>query len=139
MPFISIRIAKTALTAEQSGALIHQVTVLMADIMKKKPERVSVQISLEDPSLWAVGRVRISDLDGCGVRMSIDVTRGTNSITEKEDMVTAVTLMLDEILSINLDATYIVINEIPGESWGKGGIMLSDRAKADRDALRKSE
>lgn len=138
MPFVSIRIANTELTTNQTDALIEQVTALMTDVMKKKPERVTVQISLEDPNLWAVGRKRMTDSDGCGVRMSIAVTAGTNSITEKEDMVVAATTMLDEILNINPDATYIVINEIPGESWGKGGITLADRTKADREAMRKS-
>lgn len=138
MPFISIRISKTELPTEQTDALIEQVTVLMTDVMKKKPERVTVQISLEDPNLWAVGRKRMIKSDGCGVRMSIDVTAGTNSITEKEDMVVATTKMLNEVLNINYDATYIVINEIPGESWGKGGTTLADRTKADREAQRKS-
>lgn len=125
MPFISIRISKTELPLDQTDALIEQVTVLMTNVMKKKPERVTVQISLEDPNLWAVGRKRMTNSNGCGVRMSIDVTAGTNSITEKENMVVATTRMLDEIFKINLDATYIVINEIPGESWGKGGITLA--------------
>lgn len=139
MPFISIRIAKTELSDHQSEQLIEQVTVLMANIMKKKAERVSVQISLENPKLWAVGLNRIAEMDGCGVRMSIDVTEGTNSNAEKEDMVVATTVMLDDVLGINPEASYIVINEIPGVSWGKGGIMLADRTKADRKAAREVE
>jgi 4-oxalocrotonate tautomerase family enzyme len=136
MPFISIRVGKPELTDAQAAALIEQTTALMTDVMNKKAERVSVQISVEDPNLWAVGRKRVADIDGCAVRMSIDVTAGTNSITEKEAMVAASTEMLERVLKINSDATYIIINEIPGVSWGKGGIMLADRTKADRQAER---
>lgn len=138
MPFISIQIAKTELTEVQAADLIEQTTVIMADVMKKKTERVSVHISLEDPKLWAVGHKQITKMEGCAVRMSIDVTAGTNSITEKEDMVAASNAMLDQILTTNSDATYIIINEIPGVSWGKGGIMLADRTKADREAKRRT-
>jgi len=139
MPFISIRVGKSELTETETTQLIERTTVLMTDVMKKKAERVSVQISHEDPSLWAVGRKRVADMDGCAVRMSIDVTEGTNSISEKEDMVAASTEMLDRVLKINPEATYIIINEIPGVSWGKGGIMLADRTKADREAGRRAE
>lgn len=136
MPFISIRIAKTEISEAQRLQLIEKTTELMIYVMNKERERVSVQISLEDPNLWAFGARRVSDMEGCAVRMSIDVTRGTNSISEKEDVVVAATKMLDEVLTIYKEATYILINEIPGESWGKGGIMLADRTKADREAQR---
>lgn len=139
MPFISLRIAKNEISAAQTGELIENITTLMTNVMHKKRERISVQISLEDPKLWTVGGKPISEMHGCGVRMSIDVTAGTNSIADKENMVAAATVMLDEVLTVNTEATYIVINEIPGESWGKGGIMLADRTRADRKALRKNE
>ncbi|NIZ13796.1 tautomerase family protein [Phaeobacter sp. HF9A] len=138
MPFISLRISKSDISDTQRDALIDQITVLMTDVMKKRAERVSVQISLEDPHMWAVGRVKASDMQGCAVRMTIDITAGTNSISEKEDMVAASTKMLDDILQINPEATYIIINEIPGVSWGKGGIMLADRTKADRENARRN-
>jgi phenylpyruvate tautomerase PptA (4-oxalocrotonate tautomerase family) len=67
MPFISLRISRLELSKEQTEALIERTTVLMTDVMKKRPERVSVQISLEDPQMWAVGRVKASDMDGCAV------------------------------------------------------------------------
>ncbi|MEP3248391.1 MAG: tautomerase family protein [Sneathiella sp.] len=136
MPFISLRIAKSEISDDQAAALIEQTTTLMTDIMKKKAERVSIQIALEDPRFWSVGRNRLIHMDRCGARMDIDVTAGTNTIEEKEDMVAASTTMLDDILGIDFEMTYIVINEIPGESWGKGGIMLADRAKVDRLAQR---
>lgn len=137
MPFISLRIAKKEISKSQIVELIENITTLITNVMNKKRERVSVQISCEDPDLWAVGGKLISETHGCGVRMSIDLTAGTNSIADKENMIAAATVTLDEILTINSEATYIVINEIPGESWGKGGIMLADRTRADREAQRK--
>ncbi len=109
----------------------------MAKVMKKKPEPVSVQITMENPKLWAAGRNRIVAMEDCGVRTRIDVTEGTNSTVEKEGMAVATTAVLDEVLGINPEASDIVINEIPGVSRGKGGIMLASQTKADRKAARK--
>ncbi len=100
MPFISLRISKSEISDEQTAALIDQTTALMTDVMKKRAERVSVQISLEEPHLWAVGRVRTTAMQGCAVRMTIDITAGTNSIGEKEDMVAASTEMLIMLTSV---------------------------------------
>ena len=138
MPFISMRIGRSEISQAETVELIEQTTALMTRVMKKKSERVSVQISLEAPHLWAVGRKKVAEMSGCAVRMNIDITEGTNSIAEKEDMVAASTEMLDQVLHINPDATYIIINEIPGVSWGKNSIMLADWAKADRDAERQT-
>lgn len=138
MPFISYRIGATDISQDQIDALIKQTSQLMTNVMNKKPERVTVQISLEAPTLWSAGGKLVSQIEGCSVRMSIDITAGTNSIGEKEDMIAASDLMLNEILNTNSDAVYVIINEIPGESWGKDGVTLSDISKADRMAARSS-
>ena len=52
-------------------------------------------------------------------------------------MVAQATKALDDILGIELEATYIVISEVPGVSWGKGGLMLADRTNADREEARR--
>ncbi|MEM8776011.1 MAG: tautomerase family protein [Pseudomonadota bacterium] len=137
MPFVSLMIAKSDLPENQTKDLIEAITRLMTEVMNKRPERVTVQISTADPQKWAVGRKTVADMDRCAVRMQIEVTEGTNTLCEKEDMVAQATKALDDILGIELEATYIVISEVPGVSWGKGGLMLADRTKADREEARR--
>lgn len=136
MPFVNIRIAPASLDRTEVQQLIDQTTTLMRDVMGKKAERTTIHIQPEDAELWAVGGTRISELNGRAVFMDIKVTTGTNTTTDKEDMVRASSQMLQDILGTLPNATYIVIDEIPGESWGKAGKMLFESAAADRAVKR---
>lgn len=132
MPFISIRIAPGDISEEQAEKLIARTTTLMSDVMKKKAERTTVHIQPENPNLWAVGGKKIADQDGAAVRMDIKITEGTNLAIDKVTMVEQSHAMLSEVLGALPEATYIIIDEIPGESWGKAGIMMYEFAAADR-------
>jgi len=132
MPFIKIQTAPGDISASQADQLIARTTDLMTEVMGKKRERTTVHIQPEDASLWAVGGKRISEQDGNAVYMEIKVTAGTNYTGDKEEMVLRSQKMLSEVLNAIPEATYIVIEEILGESWGKGGTMMAERSAADR-------
>lgn len=132
MPFINIRTAPNDITEDQANQLIKRTTDLMHDVMGKKRERTTVHIQPEDGHLWAVGGETMSAVKGRAVLMDIKVTAGTNTTAEKEGMVQESYKMLLEVLEAMPQATYVVIDEIPGESWGKAGVMMYERAAADR-------
>lgn len=132
MPFINIRIAPGDISEEQADQLITRTTALMRDVMKKKAERTTVHIQPENPKRWAVGGRKIADQNGTAVFMDIKITDGTNMTADKVAMVEQSHAMLSEVVGAIPEATYIIIDEIPGESWGKAGIMMYERAAADR-------
>jgi 4-oxalocrotonate tautomerase len=132
MPFINIRIAPGDISDKQADQLISSTTALMRNVMKKKAERTTVHIQPENAKLWAVGGKKIADRSGRAVFMDINITQGTNVTADKVAMVEQCYAMLSEVLGTIPEATYIVIHEIPGESWGKAGIMMYERAAADR-------
>lgn len=132
MPFINIRIAPGDISEDQADQLISRTTALMSDVMNKKAERTTVNIQPNDAGLWAVGGKRISDQNGTAVFMDIKITQGTNMTADKVTMVEESYAMLSEVLGAIPEATYIIIDEIAGESWGKAGIMMYERAAADR-------
>lgn len=134
MPFINIRIAPGDISKEQAKELIERTTALMRDVMKKKPERTTIHIQPEDPALWSSGGKRIADQTGSAVLMDIKVTEGTNMAIDKVAMVEASQRMLSEVVGAIPAATYVIIDEISGESWGKAGAMMYETAAADRKA-----
>ena len=136
MPFINIRTAPGNLSDAEATQLIDRTTALMRDIMKKKAERTTVFIEPADATLWAVGGTLISDRGGRAVFMDIKITQGTNTTTEKEAMVEESHRMLTEVLGAIPEATYIKIDEISGESWGKAGHLVYEKAAIDRAAER---
>lgn len=139
MPFINIKTAPADITKDQVKRLIAGTTELMRDVMGKKQERISVHIQPEDGDLWAVGGHTMKDQNDRAVFMDIKITAGTNSTADKEEMIWASHKMLTEILNSTPDATYIVFDEISGESWGKTGIVMAERAKQDREDKRLSQ
>lgn len=139
MPFINIKTAPADITKDQVKRLITGTTELMRDVMGKKQERISVHIQPEDGDLWAVGGHTMKDQNDRAVFMDIKITAGTNSTADKEEMIWASHKMLTEILNSTPDATYIVFDEISGESWGKTGIVMAERAKQDREDKRLSQ
>lgn len=139
MPLINIKTAPADITKDQATRLITDTTKLMSDVMGKKQERTTVHIQPEDGDLWAVGGQTMNDQNGRAVLMEINITVGTNSTADKEEMIWASHKMLSDVLNSSPEATYIVINEIPGESWGKAGIVMAERAKKDREDKRHAQ
>jgi len=138
MPFINIRTAPADISQAQARQLIDGTTRLMRDIMKKKPERTTVHIQPEDGALWAVGGKTMDDINGRAVLMEIKITVGTNTTADKEEMIWASQRMLKDVLNVTPNAAYVVIDEIPGESWGKEGVMMAEKAATDRAEARQS-
>jgi 4-oxalocrotonate tautomerase len=63
--------------------------------------------------------------------VTIDVTRegstpGSDTVTpeEKAELIRGVSELLRDVLGKPLEATFVVINEVPLENWGWGGLPV---------------
>jgi len=63
--------------------------------------------------------------------VTIDLTRegstpGSDTVTaqEKAELIRGVSELLRDVLGKPLDATFVVINEVPLENWGWGGLPV---------------
>lgn len=52
------------------------------------------------------------------------------SLEEKRQLVRRITDALVEICGSAEERVHVIIDEVPEESWGRGGTLLSDTAKA---------
>jgi len=128
MPYINIRTAGEPLTSEQVRQLVTGTTEHMTHIMGKKGELTSVRIEAADAEHWGIGAELVSDTKSRAAHMDIKVTAGTNSDAEKAAMVEAGHTLLVDVLGALPEATYVVIHDLPGGSWGYAGKTQSARA-----------
>ncbi len=129
MPFINITHSGSKLSEEQRGKLFKETTRLMNEVMHKKEELTSVRIDNYEAGDWAIGSKRMSMSSSSAVYMDIKVTQGTNTAEEKSEMIRQSTLMLKEIIGPIAEASYVVIHEVAGDSWGYNGLTQLARAQ----------
>lgn len=127
MPYIHLRLG-TTLETRQREQLCAKTTELMSTIMGKKREVTVVHIHESDPRQWAINGMMLSDGEAVGAYVDIKVTQGTNTREEKAEMIQQMLIMLQEVIGAIQEACYVVIDDIPADSWGYHGVTQAARA-----------
>jgi 4-oxalocrotonate tautomerase len=127
MPFIRITAAGSTLALEHVSRLQTEMTELMASVLGKKANLTSVLVEQPAVAGWAIGRAPAR----VAVHVDATITAGTNSTEEKELFIEQTMRLLKSVFGSELSpATYIVINEIPAQSWGYDGRTQESRRQA---------
>ena len=127
MPYINFRIGNTLENA-QRNQLYEKTTSLMKGIMGKRREVTVVHIQESEPHLWATNAVALDTDSPIGAYVDIKVTEGTNTPAEKAEMLSETAKMLKEVVGVVQEACYVVIDDIPANSWGYNGKSQAQRA-----------
>ncbi len=124
MPFITVKIASPDLTPEQTGHIQRAVTDLMAGVLRKKAELTSVLVEKTPAVGWTIGKQSLA----VAAHLDAKVTAGTNTAAEKARFIAEAGALLKEVLGPALPiATYVVIDEVPGDAWGYDGLTQTHR------------
>ncbi len=126
MPYINIRLG-TDLDNAQRDQLYEQTTTLMNQAMGKRREVTVVHIQESAPEFWATNAKVLSDDDPVGAYVDIKITQGTNSPDEKAEMIAQTVQMLHKVVGTIQEACYVVIDDIPANSWGYDGKTQAER------------
>lgn len=126
MPYINIRIG-TALNDSQREQLCVKTTSLMSEVMGKRPEVTVVHIQESEPFFWSTNASVLGEIDPISVYVDIKVTEGTNRPEEKAQMISETVKMLKESVGALQEACYVVIDDIPANSWGYDGLTQAER------------
>lgn len=127
MPYINIRLG-CELNTEKRKQLYQKTTQLMNKVMGKNPEVTVVHIMESKHQQWAVNAVELSSTKPVGAYVDIKVTEGTNTPEEKAIMIKETVEMLKNTAGIIQEACYVVIHDIPANSWGYDGKTQEERA-----------
>ena len=129
MPFINIKVAGAAPSPEQTGRLQHEVTSLMAGVLRKKPELTAVLVEHVAAGAWSIGSRPVV----LAAHLDAKVTAGSNTAAEKARFIRDAHALLKSVFGPELPmATYVVIDELPGDAWGYAGMTQAERAAASK-------
>ena len=117
MPMITLQISRLP-DAEARLAVTRAVTDLTAELLGKKRELTALSIAHVEH--WSVGAEPVG---GGLTALYLDarVTAGTNTKPEKAAWQHAVWQALDELVGPLHPASYIVVSDLPADSWGYSG------------------
>ncbi|PVE25128.1 4-oxalocrotonate tautomerase [Microvirga sp. KLBC 81] len=131
MPFIRLTILAPSLHGDQVRALQEGTTRLMSSVLGKNPSLTAVLVEQAQPGGWSIG----NEAAPVAAHVQAMITAGTNSPSEKARFIVDEMALLKEVLGPDLrDETYIVLHEVPAESWGYGGRTQEDRKKRSEAA-----
>jgi len=118
MPFVRITVSGPALAPKQVSRLYTETTELMASILGKRANLTSVLVEQPATAGWAIGGApaRIA------AHVEATITAGTNLPDEKARFIEKTMRLLTSVLGSELSpATYVVVSEVPADSWGYDG------------------
>lgn len=127
MPFIRITIAGPSLEPAQIRALQRGTTEQMASILGKKAALTNVLVEQTASASWSIG----GETAEIGAYVDAKITEGTNTSEEKARYIAAAMTMLRDVLGPSVPkASYVVIHDLAGESWGYDGVTQAARRVA---------
>ncbi len=120
MPILNVKLCVTP-TPETSGRVAAALTDLTVEILKKKRELTVVAIEYVPASEWFISGNTFASQSLATFSLDIKVTEGTNTKNEKAHYVNRVFAALEEIVGQLAPASYIVVHDVRGDSWGYQG------------------
>ncbi|MCJ2072593.1 tautomerase family protein [Methylobacterium sp. J-030] len=126
MPFINVKVAGQKLSRDQVERIQAGVTTLMTDILHKVGPLVGVLVEEVPLAGWSVGAAPVA----CAAQVDAVISAGTNTAEEKGRFIAEASRLLKDVLGSQLaDVSYVVIHEVPKDSWGYGGLTQAHRAQ----------
>jgi 4-oxalocrotonate tautomerase len=127
MPFIRITTWGPTLAPEQISRLQDEMTDLMGSTLGKNTNLTSVLVEQPTVADWAIGHVPAS----VAAHVHATITAGTNSAEEKAGFIEQTMRLLKSVLGSELShATYVVVAEVPAQSWGYDGRTQEGRRQS---------
>ena len=128
MPFAELRIQPVP-SPRQSAHIAAAVTDALEQVAGKRREVTAVRIDAGEAESWTIAGEACA---GTTAYVDVKITQGTNSREEKAGLIASLNRILRDTLGELAEASYIVIHELPAESWGYGGLSQAARAGGKR-------
>ncbi len=129
MPFINVKVAGAPLDQPQINALQKGITDLMAEVLNKVGPLVGVLVEEVPLKGWSVGAQPVKQ----AAQIDAIVSAGTNTPEQKARFIAEANMLLRSVLGPDLtEVCYIVVHDVPKDSWGYGGLTQEHRANQNR-------
>jgi 4-oxalocrotonate tautomerase len=126
MPFIHVKVAGPTLEPAQIQALQQGVTSLMAEVLHKNAALTAVLVEQVPLAGWSVGAKPIAQ----AAQIDAIISAGTNTPDQKARFIAQAYALLRDVLGPDLsEISYVVLHDLPKDSWGFGGLTQAARAR----------
>ena len=127
MPYINIRLG-SKLDNDQREQLCERTTSLMNTVMGKRREVTVVHIQESEAQQWSTNALPLATDEPVAAYVDVKITAGTNTPEEKAELISQTVKMLQDVVGTIQEACYVVIDDIPANSWGYNGVTQAERA-----------
>ncbi len=125
MPFVHVKVAAEHPSPEHTTAIQSGITALMASVLGKDASLTAVLVERMAPGAWSIGGRPVA----LAAQVDAIVSAGTNSPAQKARFVAEAMVLLRRVLGPGLhDVSYVVVHDLPRDSWGYGGLTQAARA-----------
>ena len=131
MPHVNVTVIGTAPTQEQKSALFSRICNLVGTILGPPGKSTLVSVRTEPAAHWSVGGDEVEDAGLVGVEAVIRTVAGS-SVENRARMIGETTTVLREVLGTPILPLFVVMEEIPPESWGYNGKTIA-QIRADKN------
>lgn len=126
MPLITLRANKIS-SEKIRSSLAESLSLITEKILRKNKQVIVVRFeAVDQQAQWYVGGTVKSD-DEAIFELSIIVTKGTNTDSEKAEWIAQAWRLVIEALGSAPHPNYISIQERDGKSWGYNGLSQEQR------------
>ena len=120
MPILNVKLRATP-SSETSFRIASTLTDLTVEILKKKRDLTAVAIEYVAATDWFIAGTALAGQQFSTFHLDIKVTEGTNTKDEKALYVSRVFAAVGGIIGPLAPASYIVVHDVRGDSWGYQG------------------
>ncbi|HEX8989993.1 MAG TPA: tautomerase family protein [Rhodocyclaceae bacterium] len=126
MPYLDIKLSGPCLPGN-AQKLAACMTELAVHVLRKEREVTAATVQCTPPGHWTIGGCPIDEQGITSFFLEISVTTGSNTPEEKRAFVGSAFKAAERILGRLAPASYVVVREIPGDSWGYHGLTQQAR------------
>jgi 4-oxalocrotonate tautomerase len=121
MPYINVK-----LNVQENDELREEIVKIVlnntTNILNKRTEVTSVLVEFLSSKSWSIGGVNYPTF-----YLDIKITKGTNTKEQKAKYIEKTYKDFNKLLEVVNPTSYIVIDEVDGDSWGFEGITQEYR------------
>lgn len=134
MPLLQLEIASHAFTPEQVHTLQRGLTRLMAGVLHKRADLTVARVAQRQPDAWSVGGLALADA-AWSASLQVFITAGSNDAGERARFISAANGLIREVMRGPAAAPlYVVVHEVPADSWGYDGLTQAARPRGQAGA-----
>lgn len=127
MPYLHLRILGEPGPAILDAAA-EQLTGLAESVLGKRREVTAVTLETIPKGHWRIGGRTARP----AFHLEITITQGTNTREQKAAFIAQIWATMTDLVGELEPASYVVIHEVPGDTWGYQGLTQEARAIAAR-------